>query len=120
VLQSSGVTVADEVKIKYDEIKKEKKHRYVIYFIKDEKQIEVEVVGKRDATYEDYLADLQGGGPLACRYGLYDFEYSHQCQGTTEVHDLLESRYIIAGITCYILILIVDNSRPQRSKSCSS
>lgn len=25
------------------------------------------------------------GGESECRYGLYDMEYEHQCQGTTEV-----------------------------------
>merc|ERR1712066_947416 len=39
----------------------------------------------RDASYDDFLADLQSGGEGECRYGLYDFEYEHQCQGTTEV-----------------------------------
>jgi len=81
---TSGVSVADDCKLKYEEIKKDKKHRYVIYYIKDEKQIEVEHLGPRAATYEDFLTALQSEGPLACRYGLFDFEYSHQCQGTTE------------------------------------
>jgi cofilin len=43
--QSSGVTVADVCKTTFEEIKKDKKHRYVIYFIRDEKQIEVESIG---------------------------------------------------------------------------
>ena len=70
------------------------------------------VPGDRDAKYEDFLSDLQKGGDSECRlvnnlkvglswlvgwsavdslsnigdcrYGLYDFEYEHQCQGTTE------------------------------------
>merc|ERR1712226_169670 len=36
------------------------------------------------ASYDDYLNDLQKGGDGECRYGLYDYEYEHQCQGTTE------------------------------------
>jgi cofilin len=32
-------------KTTFEEIKKDKKHRYVIYFIRDEKQIEVETIG---------------------------------------------------------------------------
>merc|ERR1712204_110277 len=35
-------------------------------------------------SYEDFLHDLQSGGDGECRYGLYDFEYEHQCQGTAE------------------------------------
>merc|ERR1711941_117565 len=44
----------------------------------------VESVGDRDSSYDDYLNDLQKGGDGECRYGLYDYEYEHQCQGTTE------------------------------------
>ena len=28
---------------------------------------------------------ISKAGESECRYGLYDFEYEHQCQGTTEV-----------------------------------
>ncbi|KAL1124289.1 hypothetical protein AAG570_002057, partial [Ranatra chinensis] len=82
--QASGVTVSDACKTTYEEIKKDKKHRYVVFYIRDEKQIDVEVIGDRNAQYENFLADLQKGGTGECRYGLYDFEYSHQCQGTSE------------------------------------
>ena len=44
--QASGVSVSEEVKIKYDEIKKKKCHRYCVFFIKDEKTIAVEKIGK--------------------------------------------------------------------------
>ena len=57
---------------------------YAIFHIKDEKVISVESQGDRDAAYDDFLTDLQKGGDGECRYGLYDFEYEHQCQGTTE------------------------------------
>merc|ERR1712117_359257 len=60
-------------------------HRYCVFFIKDCKNVFVEKMGCRDASYDDFLADLQSGGEGECRYGLYDFEYEHQCQGTTEV-----------------------------------
>lgn len=40
------MTVSDVCKTTYEEIKKDKKYRYVVFFIKDEKQIDVEVVGK--------------------------------------------------------------------------
>lgn len=46
MFQASGVTVSDACKTTYEEIKKDKKHRYVVFFIKDEKQIDVEVIGK--------------------------------------------------------------------------
>jgi len=81
---SSGVAVADECKAIFEEIKKSKKYRYCIFHIKDEKVISVEEKGDRDASYDAFLNDLQKAGDGECRYGLYDFEYEHQCQGTTE------------------------------------
>lgn len=66
-LQASGVTVSDVCKTTYEEIKKDKKHRYVIFYIRDEKQIDVEVVGNRDAEYEQFLKDIQEGGTGECR-----------------------------------------------------
>uniref|UniRef100_A0A1B6EMI2 ADF-H domain-containing protein n=1 Tax=Cuerna arida TaxID=1464854 RepID=A0A1B6EMI2_9HEMI len=81
---ASGVTVSDVCKTKYEEIKKDKKHRFLVFYIRDEKQIDVEKVGDRDTAYEDFLELLQEGGGDECRYGLFDFEYMHQCQGTTE------------------------------------
>ena len=42
------------------------------------------ILGKREDTYEDFLVDILACGPEDCRYGLFDFEYSHQCEGTTE------------------------------------
>jgi len=81
---ASGVTVADVCKTTFEEIKKDKKYRYVIYYIKDEKQIDVEKLGERNAAYGDFLSDIQAGGTGECRYGVFDFEYTHQCQGTSE------------------------------------
>jgi cofilin len=81
---ASGVTVADACKTTFEEIKKDKKYRYVVYFIKDERQIDVEALGERNGTYSDFLRDIQQGGNTECRYGVFDFEYTHQCQGTSE------------------------------------
>merc|ERR1712212_1300394 len=82
---ASGVAVGQECKNSFDEIKKGKKHRYVIFYIEEEKMIKVESVGDRDASYDSSFTDLTKAGESECRYGLYDFEYEHQCQGTTEV-----------------------------------
>jgi len=84
LIMSSGVAVSDECKTYFEDVKKGKKYRYVVYYIKDEKTIQVECFGERDAKYNDFLADLQKSGESECRYGLYDFEYEHQHQGTTE------------------------------------
>jgi len=81
---ASGVTVSDEVLSKFQLIKKGKSMRYVIYHIKDEKIIDIEKVGDREASYDDYLNDLTSSGQDECRYGLYDIEYEHTCQGTSD------------------------------------
>lgn len=67
-LQASGVTVSDVCKTTYEEIKKDKKHRYVIFYIRDEKQIDVEFIGGRDAEYEQFLQHIQEGGSGECRW----------------------------------------------------
>merc|ERR1712037_263320 len=81
---ASGVKVDEVVKMGYDDIKKKKSYRYLVFYIKDEKMIQVEKVGDRNADYQEFLQDLYVGGPDDCRYGVFDFEYTHQCQGTTE------------------------------------
>ena len=40
------MSVSEEVKLRFDEIKKKKAFRYVILFIKDEKAIAVETTGE--------------------------------------------------------------------------
>jgi hypothetical protein len=64
---ASGVKVAEEVKIKYDDIKKKKSYRYLVFYIKDEKLIAVEKIGERNANYSDFLRDVTGSGPDDCR-----------------------------------------------------
>ena len=82
---ASGVTVADECKCVFEEIKSKKAHRFVVYVIKDEKQIVVETIGLRSQGYEDFVETITtAGGPSECRYGVFDLEYKHQTQGTTE------------------------------------
>lgn len=39
------MSVSEDVKVRYDEIKKKKTQRYLILFIKDEKTIAVEKIG---------------------------------------------------------------------------
>lgn len=60
--------MSGDSKTKYEEVKKEKKHRYVIYHIKDEKVIEVESTGKRDATYQQFLEGEIPFYDLLCLY----------------------------------------------------
>jgi len=81
---ASGVAVSEEVKTKFDDIKKKKLFRYVVFFIKDEKAISVEKTGARDADYKQFQTDIMSCGPEDCRYGLFDFEYQHQCEGASD------------------------------------
>ncbi|MPD02505.1 cofilin/actin-depolymerizing factor homolog [Portunus trituberculatus] len=81
---ASGVTVADGIQKAYSDIKTGKKYRYMIFYIKDEKEIDIEKFGERDETYDDFLNCLSSLGPDKCRYGLYDFEYERSFQGTSE------------------------------------
>ena len=88
------------------------RHRYCVFFIKDEKFITVEKLGGRDASYEEFLTDLQAAGEGECRYGLYDFEYEHQCQ----VEILLVARRGSQHINDR---LSRGQQRAPRSRSCS-
>lgn len=80
---ASGIQVALDCKSVFEEIRRLKLHRYVIFNIKEECQINVEVIGPRDADYEQFLEDLRKGGPEECRYAVYDYPYRHQCQGAS-------------------------------------
>ena len=81
--------VSDACKDVFEKIKSRKLFRYAVFAITDEKMIDVEVIGNReDSTYQQFLHHLQRSsdeGEKECRYGVYDFEYAHQCQGTEQV-----------------------------------
>ena len=75
-------------------MKKEKKHRYVIYHIKDEKVIEVESTGKRDATYQDFLGELSKF-KSECRYCVFDFPVHVEVQGSPDTSSMSVDRLIL-------------------------
>lgn len=77
---SSGVSVSAEAKTVYEEVKKDKKYRYIIYHIKDEKVIHVESTGPRNAKYSDFLEQLEKL-KSECRYCLFDFPASVSVEG---------------------------------------
>uniref|UniRef100_V5HY37 Putative actin depolymerizing factor n=1 Tax=Ixodes ricinus TaxID=34613 RepID=V5HY37_IXORI len=70
---SSGVTVSNEAKTVYEEVKKDKKYRYIIYHIKDEKVIDVESTGPRNATYSEFLEELTKVTRTSAGTAFYDF-----------------------------------------------
>lgn len=116
-MQASGVAVSGDSKTKYEEVKKEKKHRYVIYHIKDEKVIEVESTGKRDATYQDFLEELSKFKSeckldtnllisfqlillnrhqnIAGRYCVFDFPVRVEVQGGSDTSSMSVDRLIL-------------------------
>jgi len=91
---SSGVTVSTEAKTVYEDVKKDKKYRYVIYHIKDEKVIDVESTGQRDATYDDFLEQLQTF-KNECRYCVFDFPANIPVEGAGEKASMSVDRLVL-------------------------
>jgi len=58
---ASGVTIADECKQQFEAIKRDKKHRYIVYMIKDEKQLVVEKIGDRKRELSGFSSGFAGG-----------------------------------------------------------
>jgi cofilin len=84
----SGVKPTEACMTVYQDIQKSKKHRYVIFMIRDEKQIDVEKIGERSSGYNDYLTDLKqkDGGSDDCRYGLFDYDYKYSPDGAESIN----------------------------------
>lgn len=91
---SSGVTVSVDAKQVYDDVKKNKVYRYIIYSIKDEKVIDVEVKGDRTATYQDFLGQMQDLKDQ-CRYCLFDFPADCPSEGTNEPSKISLDRLVL-------------------------
>jgi len=68
------------------------------------------MVGARDAAYDQFLEDLQKGGSGECRYGLFDFEYTHQCQGTSEVFHIFLFEMGFIGMWVKMRVVRVNNN----------
>lgn len=91
---SSGVTVSEKAKVVYDEVKKDKKYRYIIYHIKDEKVIEVESTGPRDAKYSDFLEELNKFKEQ-CRYCVFDFPVNVSTEGSGDASSMSVDRLVL-------------------------
>lgn len=92
--QSSGVTVSTEAKTVYEEVKKDKKYRYIIYHIKDEKVIDVETTAPRDATYPQFLEQLQKF-KTECRYCVFDFPANIPVEGSQDKTSMSVDRLVL-------------------------
>lgn len=78
----------------YEEVKKDKKYRYIIYHIKDEKVIDVESTGARNASYADFLEELQKF-KAECRYCVFDFPANIPVEGGGEKTNMSVDRLIL-------------------------
>jgi len=78
----SGVKLTEGCMTTYQEIQKSKKHRYATFVIQGG-MIEVETVGDRNNSYQDFLNDLhqKDGDADDCRYGVYDYDYQFNPDG---------------------------------------
>merc|ERR1712142_86490 len=107
----------------FEDIKKNKSYRYCVFYIKEEKSITVEAKGDRDASYEDFLHDLQSGGEGECRYGLFDFEYEHRAMPLTKTSFMIFKVVEKANadtdyLTLNTSIAAREQPRALRSKNC--
>lgn len=91
---SSGVTVSAEAKTVYEEVKKDRKYRWIIYHIKDERVIDVESTGPRDATYADFLEELNKY-KTDCRYCVFDFPANIPVEGSQDASSMSVNRLIL-------------------------
>ncbi|XP_019420919.1 PREDICTED: actin-depolymerizing factor 7-like [Lupinus angustifolius] len=75
---ASGMAVHDECKLKYQELKAKRSHRFIVFKI-EEQQIVVEKVGGSTESYDDFQASLPAD---ECRYAVYDFDFvtNENCQ----------------------------------------
>eukprot|EP00850_Spirogloea_muscicola_P018841 SM000177S03174 [mRNA] locus=s177:3137:3910:- [translate_table: standard] len=65
------MSVADDCKLMFMDLKKKKTYRYIIFKIEGN-QIVVEKVGDPSATYDDFAASLP---ETDCRYSVFDYDF---------------------------------------------
>ncbi|KNA21242.1 hypothetical protein SOVF_045180 [Spinacia oleracea] len=76
----SGLTIADDSKSTFLELKRKKDHRYVVFKIDEKKkEVVVDKTGTPSESYDDFLAALPEND---CRYAVYDYDFvtSDNCQ----------------------------------------
>ena len=71
----SGVGVDDECIIAFNELKSKKAFRYLIFAIVDNSIIKIKKRGSRDASYDEFRAELAPTDPC---YAVYDFEFESE------------------------------------------
>ena len=88
------MTVSSNAKTTYEEVKKDRRYRYIIYYIKDEKVIEVESTGPRDGTYQDFLEELNKY-KTDCRYCVFDFPVNIPVEGSQVASSMSVNRLVL-------------------------
>ncbi|KAE9612898.1 putative ADF/Cofilin, ADF-H/Gelsolin-like domain-containing protein [Lupinus albus] len=75
---ASGMAVEDECKLKFQELKAKRSHRFIVFKI-EQQQIVVDKVGDSTQSYDDFQASLPAD---ECRYAVYDFDFvtDENCQ----------------------------------------
>ncbi|KQK12439.1 actin-depolymerizing factor 4 [Brachypodium distachyon] len=69
---SSGAGVHDDCNLRFVELKSKRLHRFITYKLENQKEIVVENIGERTATYEDFVSKLPEND---CRFAVYDFDF---------------------------------------------
>eukprot|EP00743_Colponemidia_sp_Colp-15_P000620 GILK01000693.1.p1 GENE.GILK01000693.1~~GILK01000693.1.p1 ORF type:complete len:150 (+),score=24.93 GILK01000693.1:40-450(+) len=70
---ASGIGAADSCVEKYNELKLRHNARYIIYKIEEGREIQIEHIGERAATYDQFLSLLPEND---CRYAVFDYEFN--------------------------------------------
>lgn len=86
--------MSTNAKVIYEEVKKDKRFRYIVYYIKDERVIEVEDTGDRDATYQDFLEKLSSL-KNECRYCVFDFPVDIPVEGNADAARMSVNRLVL-------------------------
>ncbi|XP_075531929.1 cofilin/actin-depolymerizing factor homolog [Dermacentor variabilis] len=79
----AALRVSDEANAVYKALKEDKKHRYIVYHLKDG-QFEVEATGERSATYADFVEKVRQSYADECRWFVVDFLYTVEDGSTNE------------------------------------
>lgn len=67
------MTVSDECKNLFWELKRKKEHRYIVFKIDEKsKQVLVDKAGGAGESYDDFMASLPQND---CRYAVFDFDF---------------------------------------------
>ncbi|KAL6496762.1 actin depolymerizing factor, cofilin [Orobanche hederae] len=77
---ASGMSVDEECKLRFLELKAKRNYRFIIFKIEEKiQQVVIEKLGQPGQTYNDFAASLPDN---ECRYAVYDFDFTtnENCQ----------------------------------------